>query len=225
MVGFRWARAAIRVIAGALAVLPAAALGLAVLIDRGEDGALRPPWFPLALFASDPFAWTCVRNSLIFATAVTGVSLLLGVGLGAALGRRRSWGRGVLRSVLVSLMAASPACLALGIVNLVDGRGASASPASWRAAASGGMSLESWGGLPAWGLWLWATVPASVALVALATLAGGDRVESTWLDAAGLAGAGRLRAWRRVTWPLIRARAARAAAIVFPLALLEPGAR
>ena len=36
-----------------------------------DSGALRDPGFPLALFASDPFAWTCVRNSLIFAAAMT----------------------------------------------------------------------------------------------------------------------------------------------------------
>ncbi len=211
-------------IAGALAVLPAAALGLAVLVDRGEDGALRPPWFSLALFVSDPFARTCVRNSLIFAVVVTAASLVLGVGVGMAVGRSRSWGGGTLRAMLASMLAASPACLALGTVNLVAGRGAHPMPESWRAAACGGLSLESWNSLPAWGWWAWSTLPAAVALVALATGAGVDRVGATWLDAARLSGAGRLGAWYRVTWPIIRPRVARAAAIVFPMALLEPGA-
>ncbi len=211
-------------IAGALAVLPAAGLGLAVLVDRGDNGELRPPWFPLALFVSDPFARTCVRNSLIFAAAVTVASLVLGVGLGMMVGRGRSWGRGALRALLASMLAASPACLALGIGNLLKHRGTHEVPTSWRAAAYGGTSLESWNGLTAWGCWAWATLPAAVALVALATASGVDRVGATWLDAARLSGAGRLGSWSRVTWPMIRPRAARAAAIVFPMALLEPGA-
>lgn len=211
-------------IAGALAVLPAAALGLAVLVDRGDNGELRPPWFPLALFVSDPFARTCVRNSLIFAGAVTVASLVLGVALGMVVGRGRLWGRGALRALLASMLAASPACLALGIGNLLERRGFPEAPASWRAAACGGMSLESWNGLAAWGCWAWATLPAAVALVALATASGVDRVGAAWLDAARLSGAGRLGSWYRVTWPMIRPRAARAAAIVFPMALLEPGA-
>ncbi|MHB1557371.1 MAG: ABC transporter permease family protein, partial [Isosphaeraceae bacterium] len=224
MVGFRWARGAIGMVAGAIAVLPAAALGLAALVDRGENGELRPPWFPLALFVSDPFARTCVRNSLIFAVAVTVASLVLGVGLGMAVVRGRSWGRGAIRAMLASMLAASPACLALGIVGLLERRGAHEAPAAWRASAYGGVSLESWSGLPAWGWWAWATLPASVALVALATASGVDRVGATWLDAARLSGAGPLGSWYRVTWPMIRPRAARAAAIVFPMALLEPGA-
>ena len=69
MIGYRWLRAATRGAVGLLTVLPALALLLAVLVDRGADGELRDLAFPLALFASDPFAWTCVRNSLIFATA------------------------------------------------------------------------------------------------------------------------------------------------------------
>ena len=39
-------------------------------VDRGPDGEPRFSLFPIALLAFDPFAWTCARNSLIFATAL-----------------------------------------------------------------------------------------------------------------------------------------------------------
>ena len=71
MIGYRWLRAAARGAVGLLTVLPALALAVAVLVDRGPDGELRVSFFPIALLAFDPFAWTCARNSLIFATALT----------------------------------------------------------------------------------------------------------------------------------------------------------
>jgi ABC-type Fe3+ transport system permease subunit len=58
----------------------------------------------------------------------------------------------------------------------------------------------------------------------LATASAFEQVEPAWENAARLAGAGRLRTWRSMTWPLVRPAAARAAALVFPLALVEPGA-
>jgi ABC-type Fe3+ transport system permease subunit len=73
-------------------------------------------------------------------------------------------------------------------------------------------------------MWLWSTLPGSVAVVMLASVAAVERLEPAWEDAALLAGAGRFRAWRRLAWPVVRPAAARAAALVFALALLEPGA-
>ena len=59
MIAYRWLRAVTRGAVALLTVLPALTLLLAVLVDRGAQGQLRDPGFPLALFASDPFAWTC----------------------------------------------------------------------------------------------------------------------------------------------------------------------
>ncbi len=223
MIAYRWLRAATRGVVGLLTILPVLALLLAVMLDRGAGGGLRDPGFPLALFASDPFAWTCVTNSLIFAASITGLSMMIGVGLGWMIARLRFWGRGVLRNALASMLAASPACLALGVLGLLGPPRHGPGPSSWSDATSGSLSLETWRGWPAWILWIWTSLPGAVALVALATARALERVHPAWLDAARLAGSGRLRTWHGLTWPLIRPSAARAAAIVFPIALLEPG--
>jgi ABC-type Fe3+ transport system permease subunit len=206
-----------------LTVLPAIALAIAVLVDCGADGEPRVSLFPIALLAFDPFAWTCARNSLIFATVLTGLSLIGGLGIGWAISARPSRSRGVLRAAVSSMLAAPPACLAIGLLGIWYTPGRWAWPASLREAAAGGLSLESWSGWPKWLLWIWTSGPAAVALVAIATAAVWERIEPAWRDAARLAGAGPIQMWRRVTWPLIRPAAARAAAIVFPLALFEPG--
>ena len=221
MIGYRWMRAAARIAVGVLTVLPALALVIAVLVDRGPDGESRVSLFPIALLAFDPFAWTCARNSLIFATALTGLSLIAGLWLGSAMAGPPYPGRRPLRGAVASMLAAPPACLALGLVGIWGTQGLG--PASMTEAASGGLSLENWGGWPKWLLWVWASCPGAVALVAIATAAVRARIDPAWGDAARLAGAGPIGAWRSVTWPLIRPAAARAAAIIFPLALLEPG--
>jgi ABC-type Fe3+ transport system permease subunit len=223
MIVYRWLRAAARAVVGSLTVLPAIALVLAVLLDGGPVGAPRDPRFSLALFASDPFAWTCVRNSLLFATILTVLSLIGGVGLGWIMARRRYWGRGALRAAVTSMLAATPACLALGFLGLGRAPHPWPWPVSLRDASSGSLSLETWRGLPLWSLWIWSSLPGAVALITLATARALERFEPSWLDAARLAGAGRMHTWGRLTWPLIRPAAARAAGIVFPLALLEPG--
>jgi ABC-type Fe3+ transport system permease subunit len=224
MLGYRWLRTTARVAVGLLTVLPAIALVLAVLADRGPDGEPRISLFPIALLAFDPFAWTCASNSLIFATALTALSLIGGVGLGWAISARRFPGCRSLRITLISMLAASPACLALGFLGIWGTRRSWLGPASLRDAAWGSLSLEAWSGWPAWLLWIWASVPSAVALVALATEAALERIRPSWRDAAQLAGAGGLRTWLGMTWPLIRPAAMRAAAILFPLALVEPGA-
>jgi ABC-type Fe3+ transport system permease subunit len=206
-----------------LAVLPAVALAIAVFTDRGPDGEPRLSLFPIALLALDPFAWTCARNSLIFATALTALSLIGGIGLGWAMSGQRFPGRGVLRAAVASMLAASPACLALGFIGIWGLPDPWPWPGSMTDATSGSVSLESWRGWTAWVLWIWASWPGPLALVTLATASALERVQPSWRDAARLAGAGRLRTWRSVTWPLIRPAAARAAAMIFPLALVEPG--
>ncbi len=222
--GYRWLHAAARGAVGLVTLLPAVALAIATLVDRGPDGEPRLSLFPIALLAFDPFAWTCARNSLIFASAVTAFSLLAGVGLAQILSARRFPGRGVLRAAASSMLAATPACLALGFLGISGTDAPRPWPAAMAEAARGSLSLETWRGLPSWALWVWAGLPSAVALVTLATAAALERVEPAWRDAARLAGAGAIRTWRTVTWPLIRPAAARAAAIVFPLALVEPGA-
>ena len=224
MLGIRWSRAGARGILGALAIVPALALVLAVVFDRAGEGDVRFSLLPMALAALDPFVWTCVRNSVIFAIVLTAASLLVGVGLGWVVARRRFWGRSVLGAGVAAMLAAAPVCLALGLVGLWG----TPQPWPWPIAAgdtrAGGASLESWRGTPLWAIWLWSTLPGSVAMVMLATAAAVERLEPAWEDAAVLAGAGRFRCWRRLTWPVVRPSAARAAALVFVLALLEPGA-
>ena len=223
MIGYRWLRAAARWAVGLLTALPAVALVLAVLVDRGPDGELRDPWFPLALFASDPFAWTCARNSLIFAAAVTIFSLIGGVGLGGILARRTFWSRGAGRAAVASLLAAPPAGLAIGFL------GIGGTPQSWpwlhslRDATTGGLSLESWSGLPLWGLWIWASLPCAPRPGDARDGRGAGTRRTGLAGRRPARGAGRLRTWHGLTWPLVRPAAARAAAIVFPLALFEPG--
>src|SRR5689334_19200558 len=103
--GYRWLGTAARAAVGALAVLPAVALVIAVLVDRGPDGEPRLSLFPIALLAFDPFAWTCARNSLIFASALTAVVLIVGVGIGWAISELPDRGRGVLRAAVSSMLA------------------------------------------------------------------------------------------------------------------------
>src|SRR5579883_1305216 len=176
MIGPRWQRAAARGAVGMLAVLPAIALVLAVLVDRGPDGEPRVSLFPAALLAWDPYAWTCARNSLIFAGSLTALSLVGGVGLGGALSGRRFPGSAALRVAVMSMLAASPACLALGLLGMWGGMQPWPGPESMRVAASGSLGLESWGGWPTWLLWIWASGPGAVALVALATASAWERI-------------------------------------------------
>ena len=79
MVSFRWFRAMARVVLGLILLAPVVALPLAVSFDRGPAGEARlsPHLFPLVLWLFDDFAWTCARNSVIFASP----------GLGALAGR------------------------------------------------------------------------------------------------------------------------------------------
>ncbi len=220
----RWLRSLMRGFLGSLAVVPVVALMLAVLFDRGPAGEVRVSLFPMALQAWDPFAWTCARNSLIFAVVVTAASLVAGVVLGWLLARSRFWGRPVLRAAVASLLAASPVILALGLVGLRGMPQPWPWPVSDRGSLDEGVGLESWRGISLWLIWIWSTLPGAVAVVMLSIAPAIDRIEPAWEDASRLAGAGRFRTWRRLIWPMLRPAGARAAGLIFPLALVEPGA-
>jgi len=224
MVGLRGFRAISRALLRFVLVAPLVALFLSVLVDRGSDGDVRLSRFPLALLAVDPLVPTCARNSIVFAVALSLSSLGLGITMGWVLGRRSFWGRPLWRGAVLGLLGASPAILALGLIGMLG----PAHPWPWPFSSAGptvrGVSLESWTGLGLWLVWLWSSLPAATALVAAATTSAVERLEPSWEDAARLAGAGPFRSWRTVSWPLIRPSAAWAAALVFALGLVEPGA-
>ena len=121
MLVFRWLGSLARGVLGVVLIAPVVALPLAVLLDRGPDGETRtaPHLFPLALWLFDDFAWTCARNSLIFAGLVSLASLALGGVMGWVVARRPFWGRRLLRGLVVALLAVSPAFLALGLLGLL----------------------------------------------------------------------------------------------------------
>ena len=78
---------------------------------------------------------------------------------------------------------------------------------------------------PAWARWAaltWAGCVSGVALITVATSSGLRRLDPAWVDAARAAGASRRRAWLDVEWPNLRPGVARASALVFTLALVEP---
>src|SRR5262249_28416149 len=160
----------------------------------------------------------------IFAGVVTVASLWVGVSLGWAVARRPFWGRSVLAAGVASLLAAAPVFLALGLVGLWGTPRHWPWPVAQEDTRAVGASLESWRGACLWVMWLWPPSPGAVGLVMLAPAAAVEGLEPAWDDAARLAGVGRFRSWRRLIWPVVRPSAARAAALIFPLALLEPGA-
>jgi iron(III) transport system permease protein len=224
MAGRRGFSAILRALLRSVLVAPLVALFVSVLIDRSSDGEVRLSRFPLALLAVDPLVPTCARNSVIFAVALSLSSLGLGITIAWVLGRRSFWGRPLWRGAVLGLLGASPAILALGLVGMLG----PAHPWPWPFSSAGptvrGVSLESWTGLGLWLVWLWSSLPAATALVAAATTSAVERLDPSWEDAARLAGAGPFRSWRTVSWPLIRPPAASAAALVFALGLVEPGA-
>ncbi len=221
MFGIRWLRWAVRSLLGLVAALPVGAVAIAAVIDFGPDGEGRISALPIALRVSSDFTWTCARNSLTFAGLIAALSLVLGLGIGRTLAAIPGRGRALARVAVGTILAAPPACLALGWIGLL------AWPLHWplamRRAVVGIPALESLAGWPSWLLWIASTAPPVVALVALATARAFEEIDPEWTAAARLAGAGRFAAWRSVTWPIVRPAAARAAAAAFALALLEPG--
>ncbi len=222
----RWVRTTGKLAVSLLLAVPIVALPLAVLFDRGPsaDTRLSPHLFALVVWLYDDFAWTCVRHSAGFALVLSLLSFVLGGFLGRSIALSNRWGRAIPRGLLVFSASSSPAIVALGIAGLFGPPDAWLWPSTDRSAGSAGASLESWRGVPLWLAWIWSSLPWGVSAVALATAAAMERVDRTWEDAARMTGVAALRAWRRLIWPLVRPSAARAAAVVFAVALVEPGA-
>lgn len=195
---------------------PLAALLAATLIDLGPTGLRRFSPFPLALRVLDPFVWTCAIQSTVFATAVALGSLIVGSALGALIGRRSFWGRPLVAALVIAPLGAAPAFFAVGALGLTR-------ITKWPV-ETGALGLESAGAGASWTFWLWTTLPAGVAWVALATARSYGALRPSWSDAARASGVGRVRAWWTLTRPLVRASAFRASAVVFVVALVEPGA-
>ena len=195
--------------ATALVVGPALALVPASLLDRGPDGSVRLAWIGPALVIGDPFVRDCVQRSLVAAVLVATGSGTIGVALGRVVGRWRFWGRRPLAALAWASMAATPPLAAIGLRSLLEwpGFGSSGDPEWVR-----------------WLAWAWSGLAGGIPTVALVTLAGLERVERAWEEAARAAGASRRQVWRAIAWPLIRPSVARAVASIFALMLLEPGA-
>ncbi len=195
---------------GAVAMLPALALLVAVAFDQGPSGKVRPTLFPIALAALDDSIWQCARNSLAVAIAVTIASRTVGVTLARIVVRWRFWGRKPLVALACSGLVIAPAFGAMGLKHWFGPLGV------WP--VTGGVAWF------AYLAWFWTALTFGVPLVGLAAAAGLARVDASWEDAARLAGADRRRVWRQIVWPLIRPDIARALALVFALTLIEPGA-
>lgn len=209
------------ILLGLIVVAPLAALVARASLDRGPDGAIRASIFPGAITVLDPFVGACVRNSALMALAVALTSLLVGIGLGRALGDWRFPLRGLVVAMLAVAAATPPAVLALGLAILVNGQGELA----WRGWFDrvGGVDRLApldWG----WLGWFWAAVAQGSALAALAFLSAHDRLDPAWRDAAKLAGGSRNRVWWRLNWPLLRPALAQAIGLVFAATLADPGA-
>jgi iron(III) transport system permease protein len=202
----RWAGTGlwVAVLAPALALVPGAVL------DRAPDGTVRFTLFPLALAALDPLIWDSARNSLAAALAVTLGSLVLGTAVARVVVRRRFWGRSILAALVVAPLVVPPFLGAIGLMRLsralpVWARPGIGAPAGWIG-------------------WVWVGMAAGMPLVALAVGSALARSDPAWEDAARLAGASERRIWWQLVWPGVRPAAARAAALVFTLTLIEPGA-
>ena len=211
---------------GAILLAPAIALAAAIFVDRGPAGEprLSTHLFPVALWIFDDFSWTCVRNSVIFAALVSVASLVGGVFLGWFIARRLFWGRWILRPLIVALVTVAPAFLALGLLGVFGDPRPWPWPFAVVSEGIAGVSLESWNGLPLWIMWIWTTLPWGVAVVTLATVPAVEQLQPSWEDSARLVGVASLRVWKIWNWPFVRPSSARAAAFVFVMALVEPGA-
>jgi ABC-type Fe3+ transport system permease subunit len=207
---------------GLIAVAPMAAIVGAAVLDSGAESQLRVSLFPLALAALDPFVWTCFWNSLDAALAVAAVSLLSGLWLGQVIACNRFWGRPVLAALALGLAVAPAAFMALGLHGLFDPAG----PWVWRglSAALGRTPQASSGWSWRWMAWFWAASVQGTALVTVSTIWAEARLNPDWHDAARLAGAGRLRIWVSLTWPLLRPAVSGSLGLVFLLTLADPGA-
>ncbi len=221
----RWLQTLARWLLCSLELAPAVALVAAILVDEGPTGEPRATshFFPVVLFLFDDFAWTCARNSMIFALVVSTSSLVLGVGLRCALDRVWPRGRRLSGAMALSVVAIAPAFLAFGLKGLLLERGSWPPRLYAGSATRPGVSLESWSGILLWLTWIYSAVLPGAALVAIACAPSFRRLDPAWADAARLVGA----SWLR-TCAISRGRSSalrpRAAGLVFLIAMVEPGA-
>jgi ABC-type Fe3+ transport system permease subunit len=223
---FRWLPVTTRCLLVLVQAAPLVALFLAVVVDRGPEAEARlsSHLLPLVLWIFDDFAWTCARNSLVFALVVSLASLVLGAGLRSEISRLRSWRRSSLATAALAVLAVSPAFMALGLTGLLGPAHGWPWPIWASDPTNPGTSLESWRGLPVFVVWVWACLPAAVAWVWLAADPAFEQLEPSWAATARVAGSGSFRIVRDLTWPVIRPAAVRAAGQVFAFSLFEPGA-
>ncbi len=178
--------------------LPVLALLATAVIDRGPDGTLRLTGIYLALTAWDPFTWRVVGQSAALALTISLAAMFLGTALASALELLPTRIRKPL-AILASLpMAVPPLCGAISLGEVFPG-----APAAWEGI-------------------VWVNLTLAVPWVARSVARALNDLDPGGTDAARLAGAGPWRIRRDLLWPLVRPAAARAAATVFVLALLEP---
>lgn len=187
-------------------VLPALAVPLSAIVDRGPDGPPRLTAFHLALALSDDSAVEMVRNSAILATIVSALAMALGVGLGRLAAGPRYLGREILLALTRAPRSYPPMIAAVGMIGV------------FQLFTADHASMWGWIALG------WVELAWAVPRVMAASSAAFTAVDASWIDAARLAGAKKSRARGRLGWPLARNPVARSVAEVFAFTLFEPGA-
>ncbi len=204
------ARRAVGILCGVVAaiwiVLPALAVPLSAVVDRGVDGRPRLTAFHLALALSDDSAVEMVRNSLILAAIVSALAMPLGVGLGRLVAGPRYPGRDTLLALARAPASYPPMIAAVGIFGAVR------------------LITPEHGSIWGWIALGWVQLAWAVPRIMAASMAAFAAVDASWIDAARLAGSKKHRARGMLGWPLARSRVAKAVAEVFALTLFEPGA-
>lgn len=175
------------------------------LHDWGGGATSRPRFIGLAnfvnVFTDDPRFWSAFWRTFYFTAMAVAVETVLGVAI-AVLLNREFMGKGVLRTIFLFPMIATPVAIALvwrlmyeptlGILNdLLSALGLPTS--TWVADAS----LV----LPALALvdvWEWTP------LITLITLAGLSALPADPFEAAAIDGAGRWQTFRHITLPMLR---------------------
>ena len=203
-----------------IALAPIVAIVSAAMLDSGPGSRVRFSLFPLVLTAYDPFVWTCLRNGIVLAAAVSIGAIFIGVRLGWVLARTSFWTRPLLASLTIASAVVPPAFVALGLLHFADGSG----PPIWQRLVDESLP---WAGYPGqtwpWLIWGWSALVQGVGLVVIATTAALSRIDSRGKTPRGSSGRAR-GVWRTLTWPAIRPSVAEAAGLVFVITLADPAA-
>ncbi|MDB5351901.1 MAG: hypothetical protein JWN86_3148 [Planctomycetota bacterium] len=192
-------------IVAAIIVVPMLSVPLGAIVDSGPDGSARATAFHVALTASDHTAREALGNSLILATGVAALAMLIGILLAGFLANRRFPGRDIVLPFAGASGAIPPLFAAMGLSSV-----SRFVPVEWD---------TTW----RWLALVWVELAWAVPRVMATTILVFEQLSPAWQDAARLAGAGRRRAWWSVVWPLARPRVAQAVAEIFALTLFEPG--